>query len=255
MENPHDQLEEQLAESRLALEQQRLEIEYLKNDFINAVTHDLKNPITAITMTAEFLRKLMVQKNVDDPQISAHLGTIQNQCMALANTLNDLLEAARAGARPVRMSVQPTDLKTLIQDVLQGLYPLAKYNHVVLHLNVNRPYIVDVDSKQFRRVILNLLSNAIKYSFQGGVVVVTLQKADEGLRILVQDQGIGIHPKDLERVFEKYYRVRQLDGQDVPGHGLGLTIAKQIVEAHGGKITVTSELGKGSTFMVVLPLH
>jgi len=152
------------------------------------------------------------------------------------------------------LQIQPLRIKSLLQDIAWQIKPeiQRKFQHFALDLPDSLP-IIEADASRLEQVFLNLLSNASKFTPEGENITLRARKRNSSLIIEVQDSGIGISKEDQTRLFQPYYRVES-DRQRYPGLGLGLALSRQIVELHGGKIWVESELGKGSIFIISLPL-
>lgn len=170
--------------------------------------------------------------------------------------VDDLLDFARIQAGSFHLDCFPTDLAALIEMAVSSLEPQAKEREVTLQIqSTKKPFQLFLDPRRIEEVIMNLVGNALKYTGAGGRITVTLLASPDEARVEVQDTGIGIASKDQKHLFEAYYQVPSSQTRERGGAGLGLSISKTIVEAHGGAIGVKSEPGKGSTFWFTLPLE
>ncbi|MBW7938800.1 MAG: hypothetical protein H3C63_08355, partial [Candidatus Omnitrophica bacterium] len=167
--------------------------------------------------------------------------------------VDDMLDLSRLDAGKIEMDITAVDLEYLINFSLLSFRNEADSKKITLSKEVQGHPQAAGDNDRLQQVLNNLLSNAIKYTREGGEVVVSAVEAGETVSLSVADTGIGLKPEDLARLFQRFFRVRNEDTRKISGTGLGLSISKSIVDAHGGRLTVTSEYGKGTTFTVILP--
>jgi signal transduction histidine kinase len=242
-----------LAEARAATERAT----QVRDRFLASAAHDLKNPLSAIKGYAQLLRRRTARGEAPPDGFEQALAAIEDMAVRAAQQLDDLLDLARLQAQQaLQLDVGPVDLVALARRAAAE-FQLTTNEHQ-LRVETALPELVGVwDARRIERVIGNLLSNAIKYSPTGGEIVVEVARrgtAPQGWAILaVRDQGIGIPPQDVPRIFEHYFRASNVHDR-MPGLGLGLAGARQIVEQHGGTIDLASTPGEGSTFTVTLPL-
>jgi two-component system phosphate regulon sensor histidine kinase PhoR len=229
-------------------------LEQMKNDFVNTVSHDLKNPITVIAGLSD----LMMRSGPDDARHQARCQDIRDTAQHMAEMVSDLLDLGKieAGLDPYRES---TDLIPLIGEALRLVTPHAERKNVTLHAELPGEAWVSVVASRIRQALINLIDNGVKYTPSGGRVTVTVAfSAGSGgagtVTVRVTDTGIGIPARDLPHVFDKFYRVQGASTRGISGTGLGLAITKSIVETHDGRIRVESVEGAGTTFAVELPL-
>jgi signal transduction histidine kinase len=245
-------LQTALSELRVAYEAQKRADE-LKAGFLNMVSHELKTPIAFILGFASSLLDEDLGPIDNEDQRDA-LERIQAGSGQLTTLIDDLLDYARLEAGTFRLDRQELDISALLVDTTAMMGPLAeeKAQHLDLEVPADLPLVL-ADTVRVTQILNNLLSNAIKYTLAGGMV--TLRARPEGpyVRIEVADTGMGIPREDLDRIFSRFFRVETKAHAAVKGTGLGLSITKGLVEAHGGRIGVESELGKGSTFWFTLP--
>jgi len=231
-------------------------LEQMKNDFVNTVSHDLKNPIMVISTTADLMRVA----GADDAKHDERCARIAEMARYMSELVTDLLDLGKIQAG-LEATPEPLELAALVEDTLRMLGPHATAKHISLSVELPSAVSVAGHPARLKQALLNLVGNAIKYTPEGGTVAVSVSLAPEGgpamgrtAVIAVRDSGIGIPARDLPHVFDKFYRVRSSATDAIPGTGLGLAIVKGIVEAHRGHIRVESVEGKGSTFTVELPL-
>ena len=230
---------------------QQHELEEMRADVMTLVSHELLTPLTAIQGMSEVLAQFDVP---DERRREMHL-TINDEAKRLAHMISEYLDIAKleSGRRALRLA--PLATAPLIQRVVLLLEPLAAQRHIriVRDLAPSLPVIM-ADADLVAQALTNLIANAIKYSPPDTKIVITARAALNALLIRVKDQGYGIPADGLPHVFEKFYRVPRLEDADVAGTGLGLTLVREIIELHGGHVTVESQLGVGSSFLVSLPL-
>lgn len=218
-------------------------------EFVSHVSHELKTPLNTLSAYSELL--LDYNTLAETERVGA-VNVIHDEVERMGSLINNLLNISKMETGTLQLSRRRVKVQDLLQDAFNNMRKSALGKNVELALNIS-PEVgsVRLDKEMFRIAIDNLLSNAIKYSNSGGKVTLTAQNLDDDLmQISVRDQGIGISQEDSEKVFHKYYRASNTETSQRSGHGLGLYLAKQIVELHQGAITVNSELGKGTEFVI-----
>jgi signal transduction histidine kinase len=237
------------AEARREMESLR-EVARLKDEFLGQVSHELRTPLTIIHGYSELMvdgllsEESMVRQGADEIHTSSTL---------MLRLVDDLLDTSRLDAGRIELKLDNVDLELWLARVANGFGQANPSHRVVAHLPMALPTI-SADLDRLGQVMNNLLSNATRYSAAGTRVGVTAEVVDECVEIQVTDQGSGVAPEDCERIFEKFYRGKHGATLAVRGTGLGLAVARQLVEAHGGTIGVRSSVGQGSTFWVRLPI-
>ncbi|WP_281875207.1 ATP-binding protein [Geobacter hydrogenophilus] len=228
---------------------ERKEMERMKDEMISAVSHEMHTPLTAMIGFTEFL----LENEVDREQQKNCLQTIHKETERLSELINNFLQLQRLKASMVKFRITPVTVGLLLNDAA-ALYAAASKKHtIVVECPPDLPP-VRGNEEQLYQVAGNLISNAIKYSPDGGTITLG-GRADRDMVIFwVKDEGIGIAPEFQERVFERFFRVDNSDRRKVGGAGLGLTLVREIVAAHGGRVWVESTPGAGSTFFVSLPM-
>ncbi|MDR2850258.1 MAG: PAS domain-containing protein [Verrucomicrobiota bacterium] len=224
----------------------------LRKDFAASVSHELRTPITALLGFVETL----LDGAVDDPA-TAHrfLGIIHAHTLRLRALINDLLDLSRIereGPGILRLSGQQPLRPCLLQSISDNR-PAAAAKRITLDCDCPPDLLARFDATLFPQAVGNLIANAIAYSPDASAILLTARQAPSAVTVEVRDHGIGIPPADLGRIFERFYRVDKSRGRDHGGTGLGLAIVKHIIQAHGGTVTVSSELGTGSVFTLTLP--
>jgi two-component system sensor histidine kinase/response regulator len=239
---------------RLAIEAETLrrEKKLMEESFITMVSHQLRSPLVAIQQYFEVILAGMVGQ-VDETQ-KGMIVRARERLESLLRLINDWLDLARINKGQIVDKLKPVALNTLLEKQVEFLKPLAQDYNVALELSpAEKKFSIQGDEQTLEQVFSNLISNAIKYNRPGGSVAVSLREEDEFVVADIKDTGIGIAKEHLPFLFDQFYRVHRGEDQKLKGTGLGLPIAKKIVEAHNGTIRVESELGVGSTFSVWLP--
>ncbi|MGH9778173.1 MAG: sensor histidine kinase, partial [Candidatus Acidiferrales bacterium] len=226
-------------------------LERVRRDFVANVSHEFRTPLTAIQGFAETL----LGGALEDAQNSRRfLEIIRDHAARLGRLTDDLLKLSQMEAGKLELDLRPVAVTDLIDSCVETTRLKAGQKELALVID-SAPGLAPVrgDSNRLREVLQNLLDNAVQYTPAGGRITVRATASDGGIVISVADTGIGIPKADQERIFERFYRVDAARSREVGGTGLGLAIARHLVEAHGGRITVVSEVGRGSTFFVFLP--
>ncbi|MDB5097695.1 MAG: multi-sensor signal transduction histidine kinase, partial [Cyanobacteria bacterium RYN_339] len=244
------QLETQLQSQN----EQLIKLDSLKNDFVNVVSHELRTPLTSLVGFAEFLED-GIAGPLTSPQLE-YVAMIQENARRLRLLVDDLLDFSRLQAGTLQLHWSETDLGGLITSVCASLHPVISAAGLSLELDLPaEPVEVTMAQERIAQVLINLVTNAAKFTPPGGQVTVRLQTQDQLVRVEVVDTGIGIEASDQMRLFERFFQAEPSLTRSHGGVGLGLSIAKAIVEAHGGNIGFTSQPGEGSTFWFVLARH
>jgi PAS domain S-box-containing protein len=228
------------------------ELQEMKTEVMSLVTHELRTPITAIQGMSEVLAQFDVEP---DRRREMH-AAINEEAKRLARMIDEYLDITRleAGAHPLKKT--PLRVDALVERVLLLLGPLAssRGTEIQRDFGKNLP-VITADPDLLAQAVTNVIGNAVKYSPRGVKLRVSARTDGGELLIEVADQGYGIAPEDITRIFEKFYRVPRAENADEPGTGLGLAFVREIMEAHGGYVTVESERGTGSTFTLRLPFQ
>lgn len=214
-----------------------------REEMLAVVSHDLKNPLHAIGLRAQLLERDATE------QLQAQGRAIRRSVARMQGMIRDLLDAASLDAGRFRLERDDHELRPIVEDIIDGVAPIAHDQDVRLDCHVPAGTTVWVDRDRLQQVLINLVGNAVKFTPPGGVVTIAAERAPGALLVRVTDTGVGIPPAALPRIFERYFTT-ETGGR---GTGLGLFIAKALVEAHGGHISAASEPGKGSTFAFTLP--
>ena len=216
-----------------------------------SVSHELRTPLTSIIGYLE----LALDDTGLDTATRNQLEIAQRNAARLRELVADLLAMSAASRHGVDfiLNPAPADVSEIVGAAATSVAPRAAAHGIRIDASGVRPCAAVVDAHRLRQVVDNLLSNAVKYNTRGGAVVVTVDRADAAIAICVADDGPGISTNDQGRVFERFFRADAVRNSSVHGSGLGLSISRDIVRAHGGDITVRSEPGQGAVFTVRLP--
>jgi two-component system sensor histidine kinase SenX3 len=224
-------------------------VESIRRDFVANVSHELKTPIGALQLLAETLAE------TTDPPVQVQLSQqLVHEASRLANIVDDLLDLSMIEAQesPTRERVP---VRVILDEAIERVRALAVARGIPMSVApVDASLVVSCDPVRVVSAVTNLLDNAVKYSEPGAPVEVSAQRAGDSVALIVRDHGIGIPSSDLERVFERFYRVDKARSRSTGGTGLGLSIVRHIAHAHGGEVSVESLEGDGSTFRFELPL-
>ena len=240
----------QTEEERARLLREAQEAVRVRDDFLTIASHELKTPLTPLSLRLANLERRLERGEPVDPTALRHA---RQQLLRLTSLINDLLDASRIESGGLALHPQPTRLDALAEHVIHLAERLYDAEHRVQFHRPAQPLQVRGDPYRLEQVIANLLENALKYSPAGGPIHVSLEKRDSLALLSVSDPGIGIPADQQQHLFERYFRARNVSTKSYGGLGLGLYICRDIVERHGGRIWVESEVGRGSTFYVALP--
>jgi len=232
-------------QAAVAIQNARL---FQQSDQIAQMVHELRTPLTGIVAYSE----LLMHPGLKAEMIAESARTINSEATHLAQFINDFLDLARLESGRARIAYQPVDMGFVVRDVVQLMQPRAAECDLTLTGSISEglPQ-VKGDPARLKQILLNLIGNAIKYNRPGGRVQVNVDRRNDHVLVQVQDTGKGISPESLPHVFDKFYRVPDAEGW-AQGTGLGLSIVKQLVEVHGGKIEIESQVGVGTTVSILL---
>ena len=223
----------------------------MRQHLLADVSHELRTPLTTIRGNMDLLKR----GTISDPQQREEaLQAIEGEVIRMDRLVSDLLLLAQADAG-VLFELKPVELDTVLLDVYRQAQALAADTGVNIQLGHEDQAIVRGDADRLRQLLLNLAENGVKYTEPGGKVTLSLDHADDWVRVTVQDTGMGIDQDDLPHIFDRFYRSKRhpAHGRSGSGTGLGLSIAKWTAELHGGRLTIDSQVGEGSTFTLWLP--
>jgi heavy metal sensor kinase len=219
-----------------------------ERQFTADASHELRTPLAAMQMIIS--ATLTRRRSTDDYEQA--LGDLGHEVERLRTLTEGLLQLARGDLKRAVTKAEEVDLTLLLKDVIDSLQPLAEEKGLrIIDQTPDADLLIHGDSDTLIRLFVNLVDNAIKYTEQGAITVTAASAADQQVHVTISDTGMGIAPAHLPQIFERFYRVDQSRSKE--GAGLGLAIAREVTQAHGGTLSVTSELGQGTTFTVQLP--
>ena len=222
----------------------------IRQEFFSNASHELKTPITSIQGYAELLESGMIQ---DENMKLDFARRIKKEAENMTGLINDILMISRLEAKDAEVVFSSVRISVLLDDILDSLKPLAAQCQVFLHADC-QPITIEANPQQMKELLNNLITNAVKYNRPGGQVWVQIREQGDAMVVRVKDNGMGIPADSLDRIFERFYRVDKGRSRKQGGTGLGLSIVKHIVSFYRGTIRVSSEIDKGSEFVVELPL-
>lgn len=221
----------------------------IRQEFFSNASHELKTPLTAIRGYAELLQSGMAS---DTQMQKEFLGRIHSEVEEMTSLINDILMISRLETKELMPTKEMLCVKSVAEEVKKTLKPLADENNVSLEIHCCDDFVY-MDRSHLQGILSNLMGNAVKYNRPGGFVQTDITMDSTSLSIRVEDSGIGIAKEDQKRIFERFYRVDKGRSKRVAGTGLGLSIVKHVTEFYGGCVSVESQSGVGSTFLVQLP--
>ena len=224
--------------------------ERMRSEVLATLSHELRMPLTAIQGYSSAL--LLDEVDWSEEKREKFLHMIEEESENMQSMLKDILDSSLIDVDQLTIERQPVRLPYLARDVAEEMQYRTESHRIIVDFPDKFP-IVEIDPRWIKQVFRNILDNAIKYSPEGGLIVIRGEERPSDVVIMVADQGIGISPEDLIPLFERYFRVRSLANLHIPGTGLGLPIARAIVEGHSGRIWAESKLGEGTTIYFSLP--
>ncbi len=248
VENPKDELGELAQTFNKTFERLEASFQQMRR-FTSDASHELRTPLSAIRALGEVaLRKSQTAQSYQDT-----IANILEESARLQNLCENLLLLSRADSGALAFKMKPTRLKTVIDDVVGIIGILAEDRKQFLKLEIPGELAIKVDIAFFRQAIMNLIDNAVKYSPEGSSILVWAKSQDHKIFIGIKDTGPGIEAKHHSKIFDRFYRVDDSRSRPTAGAGLGLAITSWIIKTHGGEITLNSEVGQGSEFIIQLP--
>jgi len=241
---------------RLAAQWARLrQANSFKSEILGTIAHDLKNPLGVILGRTEIVKEMIAAAGALDGNVQAQLAQIRGAANQLTQMVDDLVADAMADALDITIRREPVDISMLVEEVAEANRPLAARKKQTITVSAPPNHAAMCDADRLREAIDNLVSNAVKYSPIGGAIDLLVAQTAGGIMVEVRDQGAGLSPEDISRLFGRFQRLSAKPTAGESSTGLGLSIVKRIVDLHGGQITVESPgPGKGATFKLTLPV-
>jgi signal transduction histidine kinase len=223
-----------------------------QREFVADASHELRTPLSVLLSTIDAMEMTIEPQKEDF--VEKMLSNMRQEVKRMTNLVGDLLTLARSDSNKIERRTETFDFRPQAEKAIESVHPLAAAKQIMLNLYAPATLSAQGDPQRLSQLLYILLDNAIKYTPQGGEVMLFVAAEGNQLCITVQDTGIGIKQEDFQRIFERFYRSDKSRSRQMGGHGLGLSIAKWIVETHQGTIKVSSEIGKGSIFRIRIPL-
>ena len=229
------------------------EVLRMKSEFVSNVSHELKTPLALIRMFGETLDEGIV---TDENKRKEFYSIIRKESERLTHLINTVLDFSRMDAGIKQYNFEETDLINVVRNSLEAYkFHIRSKGFEIIYELPDESVMLKIDKDAISQAFLNLLSNAVNYSEENKIISVNVHKNSVSALISVTDNGIGIKKEEFKKIFDKFYRIPATNGKEKRGSGLGLTLVKHIIEAHGGTIEVDSEIGNGSTFTISIPLN
>jgi signal transduction histidine kinase len=265
LQRANSRLEERVAERtqdlttanrRLAAQWARLrQANAFKSEILGTVAHDLKNPLGVILGRTEILKEMIADAGALDDNMQVQIAHIRDAANRLTEMVDDLVSDAMADALDITIRREAVDISVLVQEVAEANRPLAVRKDQTIAVTASPNQVATCDADRIREAIDNLVSNAVKYSPIGGTIDLLVAQEDGSITVQVRDQGAGLSPEDISRLFGRFQRLSAKPTAGETSTGLGLSIVKRITDLHGGRITVQSAgPGQGATFKMSLPV-
>lgn len=224
-----------------------------QKQFAADASHELRTPLAVVMASADLL---LADPSIQNPFLRQVLEDLKSEVKKMTNLVSDLLMVARSDNNALKVKIQRLDLTEILMQVIRTMTPIAEKKNIRLAGEHFRKAPINADEQRIKQLAIILTDNAIKYTPEGGAVLIELEQVDNTRVVFsVIDSGIGIAPDDLDKVFERFYRVDKARSREMGGNGLGLAIAAEIVKLHDGKISVASKLGEGTKFTVALKVN
>ncbi|NNV07204.1 ATP-binding protein [Geobacillus sp. C56-T2] len=244
--------DDELARLGKAIQTLANDLAYLKqerSEFLASISHELRTPLTYVKGYADIARR----PHLSEKERANYVAIIYEEAEKIEKMVKDLFELAKLERHSFQIETQPTNLCSFFAKLCEKLRPAFQEKSLSLVCQCPSSVTAAIDQERFEQVMINVLDNARKYAFPGTTVEIAVHPQKREIVVAVSDQGVGIPPEDVPRIFERFYRVDKSRSRTSGGTGLGLAIAKEIVEAHGGTIAARSEQGKGTTILMTLP--
>jgi signal transduction histidine kinase len=237
-------------ESDAAMKEVAEQANRLQAEAMATLSHELRTPLAAIKGYSTAL--LLEEVDWPDEKKREFLNLIDQECDHLQTMIGDILDSSLIDVDQMTLEMQPVRLQILAREVADEMKHRVKIHRLVVDIPDSFP-IIDADSFRIKQVIRNIVDNSIKYSPEGGLIVIRGEERPEDIVVSISDQGVGISQEDLIPLFERYFRVKDSTGYHIPGTGLGLPVARTIIEKHNGRIWAESKIGEGTTLYFSIP--
>jgi two-component system phosphate regulon sensor histidine kinase PhoR len=221
----------------------------LQRDFINNMTHEFKTPLSSILLASNFLNKQeVIQK---DEKLEKYTDIIINQSKKLNSHIEQILNMAKSDNSPMKMEKTEVSILPILNDVIENMQ--LKHPNLSVKIDTDKEYVIQADAFHFTNIVYNLLDNSIKYCDENPILIIRIAEEKGKIQIDFTDNGIGVSNKNLNFIFDKFYRIPSTKSNEVNGFGLGLYYVKKICTQHNWKIFATNNLTKGITISISIP--
>ena len=235
--------------------EETIQLESIRNEFFGNISHEFKTPLNIILGIVQLIDKNIELDNITKENLIRHVDIMKQNSYRLLRLVNNLIDISRIDIGYYNLQPSNYNIVKVIEDITLSIAEYVKHKKINMIFNTDVEEItLACDPDKIERVILNLLSNAIKYTDDNGDIYVSLNKVNEDVVVSVKDSGVGIPNDKLELIFDRFGQANDILSRRCEGSGIGLSIVKSIVEMHGGKIEVFSEIGKGSEFVFNIPI-
>ncbi|MEG0772201.1 PAS domain-containing sensor histidine kinase [Clostridium sp.] len=249
-----EQLQKKVEEEEMKLKE-AVEIDRLRNEFFANLSHELRTPLTIIFGTMQLIEKEMSQCSQKDDILNKRLKTLKQNCYRLLRLINNLIDMTKIDAGYFSIALQNHNIIPIIEDITLSVVEFAKNKGIHIEFDTEiEEEITACDPDKIERIMLNLLSNAIKFTRPGGIIKISVLEENSYLKVVVEDDGIGMPEDKLTSIFDRFVQVDKSFTRNHEGSGLGLSIVKSFVNMHGGNIKVESKAGEGTAFTIELPI-
>ena len=250
------ELNDKLNENK-KLYERLIELEKYKNNYFVNLSHELRTPLNVILSIEQLISSLTksgVQISIE--KMDTYMSTLKGNSQRLLNLINNIIDTSKIDSGFYRLDKEEVNIVTLVEDTALSMVELAEVKglEIIIDPEIEELFI-NCDKLDIERCIINLIGNAIKFTDVGGTITVSICELEGKVKIGVKDTGIGIDEKYHKNIFDRFGQVNSVSSEVFGGSGLGLTLTKNLINLHGGEITVISEIGKGSEFSIILPIQ
>lgn len=258
---PIFQLSEEVTEKSAIIkhtDEQLKELDKLKSEFLCNVSHELRTPLNLMISSLKLSALKLNQKNgvVDPTLMYKHFDVMNHNCFRLTRVINNIIDITKIDAGSLELNLSNNNIVEIVEETVLSVASFIKKKDITLIFDTDvEEKCIACDPDQIQRILLNLVSNAVKFNTDGREIYVSITESLDDVKISVKDNGIGISPENQQSIFDRFKQVDKSLTRQHEGSGIGLTITKYLVELHKGTITLESELGKGSTFTITLPVY
>ena len=233
-----------------------IEAEQYKNNYFVNLSHELRTPLNVILSMEQLIRSLVKSgKKIDNDKMEDYMNTLGGNSKRLLNLINNIIDTSKIDSGAYKLNKEEVDIVCLVEDTALSMVELARSKNIDLIVDPEVEELsISCDRLDIERCIVNLIGNAIKFTESEGSIIVTVSELDDKVKITVKDTGVGIDEKYHNSIFDRFGQVYDVSSEEFGGSGLGLTLTKNLINLHGGEISVVSKVGEGSEFIIILPI-